>query len=97
LSEEVYVRQPPGFTIGGEDQVLMLKKALSGLQQAPRAWYEKLHSSLNYLSFTRRDHEHTMYTRRTASMPLVVGVYVNDFLIAEAVGTNISQFKQQEM
>jgi hypothetical protein len=75
----------------------MLRKALFGLQQAPRAWYEKLHSSLNYLSFTRRDHEHTMYTRRTASMPLVVGVYVDDFLIAEAVGTNISQFKQQEM
>jgi hypothetical protein len=41
IKEEVYVEQPPGF----EDQeysnhVYKLHKALHGLQQAPRAWYE---------------------------------------------------------
>ncbi|CAM8895755.1 unnamed protein product [Rhodiola kirilowii] len=43
LNEEVYVAQPKGF----EDphhptHVYRLKKALYGLQQAPRAWYERL-------------------------------------------------------
>src|SRR6185312_2692389 len=39
LQEEVYVRQPPGFVVEGqEDKVLRLDRALYGLRQAPRAW-----------------------------------------------------------
>jgi hypothetical protein len=38
LKEEVYVKQPPGFEIKGQEQkVFKLKKALYGLKQAPRA------------------------------------------------------------
>jgi hypothetical protein len=37
LKEEVYVKQPPGFVILGEERkVLRLQKALYGLRQAPR-------------------------------------------------------------
>ncbi|KAF0905494.1 hypothetical protein E2562_004459 [Oryza meyeriana var. granulata] len=47
LIEEVYVRQPPGFTVAGhEDKVLRLDKALYGLRQAPRAWNAKLDETL---------------------------------------------------
>ena len=36
LKEEVYVDQPPGYTVKGhEDKVYKLKKALYGLKQAP--------------------------------------------------------------
>ena len=36
LEEEVYVDQPPGYTIKGhEDKVYKLKKAFYGLKQAP--------------------------------------------------------------
>ncbi|KAF0908228.1 hypothetical protein E2562_023850 [Oryza meyeriana var. granulata] len=51
--------------MGKAGQVLRLKKALYGLQQAPRDAY------LNSLSFTRSDHEHAMYTWQASNRPLV--------------------------
>jgi hypothetical protein len=49
LTEEVYVHQSPGAVDKGE-QLLKLHKEFYGLRQAPRAWYLKLHSSLNSAS-----------------------------------------------
>ncbi|GJR84392.1 ribonuclease H-like domain-containing protein [Tanacetum coccineum] len=46
IKEEVYVRQPPVFEDPDfPDRVYKVEKALYGLHQAPRAWYETL--SLN--------------------------------------------------
>ena len=43
LKEDVYVAQPKGFIDPHfSDYVLYLKKALFGLKQAPRAWYDRL-------------------------------------------------------
>ena len=39
LKEDVYVSQPEGFVITGQEvKLYKLKKALYGLRQAPRAW-----------------------------------------------------------
>ncbi|GJU61550.1 putative ribonuclease H-like domain-containing protein [Tanacetum coccineum] len=47
IDEEVYVSQPPGF-VDPEfpDKVYKVEKALYGLHQAPRAWYETLSTYL---------------------------------------------------
>jgi len=38
LEEEVYITQPPGYAVAGQDdKVYKLNKALYGLKQAPRA------------------------------------------------------------
>ena len=43
LSEEVYVAQPPGFPDPKyPNHVYRLDKALCGLKQTPRAWYDTL-------------------------------------------------------
>ncbi|GJX81030.1 putative ribonuclease H-like domain-containing protein [Tanacetum coccineum] len=43
IEEEVYVTQPPGFKdLDHPDKVYKVVKALYGLHQAPRAWYETL-------------------------------------------------------
>ena len=43
LAEELYVEQPIGNVVEGqEDKVLKLKKALFGLKHAPRAWNSRI-------------------------------------------------------
>ena len=47
INEEVYVKQPPSFEDDKKpDHVYKLRKALYGLRQAPRAWYERLRDFL---------------------------------------------------
>ena len=45
LNEAVFIEQPPGYEIKGEEEkIYRLKKALYGLKQAPRAQYNKIES-----------------------------------------------------
>ena len=47
LEEEVYVEQPQGYEVlGQEHKVYRLKKELYGLKQAPGAWYSRIDSYL---------------------------------------------------
>ena len=64
LEEEVYVDQPPGYTVKGhEDKVYKLKKALYGLKQAPRAWYSRIDSYLINNDFSRSNNDPTLYVK----------------------------------
>ena len=52
LKEEVYVKQPPGFTVAGKEKMVYhLRKALYGIRQAPRAWNAKLDATLKEMGF----------------------------------------------
>lgn len=96
LLEEVYVQQPPGFVLKGQEgKVLHLVKALYGLRQAPRAWYAKLDSSLLALGFQRSSSEHAVYYRGSGARRLVVGVYVDDLVITGGNQGDIDEFKVQ--
>ncbi|GKA88207.1 putative ribonuclease H-like domain-containing protein [Tanacetum coccineum] len=65
IEEEVYVCQPPGF---GDpdflDRVYKVEKALYGLHQAPRAWYETLSTYLLENGFQRRQINKTLFIKR---------------------------------
>ncbi|GKE41157.1 putative ribonuclease H-like domain-containing protein [Tanacetum coccineum] len=54
IKEEVYVCKPPGFEdLDFIDRVYKVEKALYGLHQAPRAWYETLSTYLLDNEFQR--------------------------------------------
>nr|GEU68559.1 retrovirus-related Pol polyprotein from transposon TNT 1-94 [Tanacetum cinerariifolium] len=54
LKEEVYVAQPDGFVDPDHpEKVYQLRKALFGLKQAPRAWYDELSKFLTSKGFTK--------------------------------------------
>ncbi|GJV85384.1 putative ribonuclease H-like domain-containing protein [Tanacetum coccineum] len=71
--EEVYVCQKPGFEDPDfSDIVYKVEKALYGLHQAPRAWYETLSTYLLDNGFQRGKIDKTLFIRRIKSDILLV-------------------------
>nr|GEU82511.1 hypothetical protein [Tanacetum cinerariifolium] len=65
IKEEVYVCQPPGFEdLDYLDSVYKVVKALYGLHQAPRAWYETLANYPLENGFQRGDIDQTLYIKK---------------------------------
>ncbi|KAI3729613.1 hypothetical protein L6452_18274 [Arctium lappa] len=81
IDEEVYVCQPPGFENPSyPDRVYKLKKALYGLHQAPRAWYDTLSTYLLENGFERGIIDKTMFIKRRKKEILLVQIYVDDII-----------------
>ncbi|RLN40738.1 hypothetical protein C2845_PM01G40940 [Panicum miliaceum] len=96
LEEEVYVTQPPGFIVPGQEgKVLRLKKALYGLRQAPRAWNVRLDATLKNLGFEQSAHEHAVYGHGHGGARLLIGVYVDDLVITGSNPAEINRFKDE--
>ena len=75
--------------------MLRLQRALYGLRQAPRAWNAKLDASLHTLGFKRSESEHAVYRRGNGDEMLLVGVYVDDLVIAGSSIKEVGRFKQE--
>ncbi|GJW23920.1 putative ribonuclease H-like domain-containing protein [Tanacetum coccineum] len=81
IEEEVYVCQPPGFEDPDfPDRVYKVEKALYGLHQAPRAWYETLSTYLLDNEFQRGKIDKTLFIKRYKGDILLVQVYVDDII-----------------
>ncbi|GJY03671.1 uncharacterized mitochondrial protein-like protein [Tanacetum coccineum] len=84
IKEEVYVCQPPGFEDPDFlDIVYKVEKALYGLHQAPKSWYETLSTYLLDNRFQRGKINNTLFIRRDKGDILLVQVqdkYVTEIL-----------------
>ncbi|GJW96829.1 putative ribonuclease H-like domain-containing protein [Tanacetum coccineum] len=77
IEEEVYVCQPPGFEDPNFlDRVYKVEKALYGLHQAPKAWYETLSTYLLDNEFQRGKTDKTLFIKR----------YKGDILLMSSMG-----------
>ncbi|GJX43999.1 putative ribonuclease H-like domain-containing protein [Tanacetum coccineum] len=81
IEEEVYVTQPPGFKDPDHpNKVYKVVKALYGLHQAPRAWYETLANYLLSNGFKRGKIDQTLFIKKQKGDILLVQVYVDDII-----------------
>ncbi|GJT84946.1 putative ribonuclease H-like domain-containing protein [Tanacetum coccineum] len=77
IEEEVYVCQLPGFEdLNIPDRVYKVEKALYGLHQALRAWYETLSTYLLDNRFQRGNTDKTLFIKR----------YKGDILLMSSIG-----------
>nr|GFB38547.1 hypothetical protein [Tanacetum cinerariifolium] len=99
IEEDVYVCQPLGFEDPDyPNKVYKVVKALYGLHQAPRSWYEALANYLLENGFQREKVDQTLFIKRQKGDVLLVQIYVDDILFGLQVkqkkdGIFISQDK----
>ncbi|GJU79318.1 putative ribonuclease H-like domain-containing protein [Tanacetum coccineum] len=95
IEEEVYVCQPPGFEDPDfPDRVYKVEKALYGLHQAPRAWYETLSTYLLDNGFQRGKIDKTLFIRRDKGDILLVQVYVDDIIFGSTKKSLCNAFEK---
>nr|GEX69088.1 putative ribonuclease H-like domain-containing protein [Tanacetum cinerariifolium] len=95
IEEEVYVSQPPGF-VDPEfpDRVYKVEKALHGLHQAPRAWYETLSTYFLENRFRRGTIDKTLFIKQIKNDILFFQVYVNDIIFGSTKKSLSTEYEQ---
>jgi hypothetical protein len=93
LEEEVYVEQPQGYDIPGqENNVYKFKKALYGLKTSPRDWHSHIDSYLTQNGFHRIECDPTPYIKANQQgNMLIIYLYVDDLIFTSDFG--IEEFK----
>ena len=60
---------------------VLIEKALYGLQESAKLWYETLQQSLFAMGFSRSNYDHACYFKRVGNEVIIVLTYVDDMLI----------------
>ncbi|GJR17987.1 putative ribonuclease H-like domain-containing protein [Tanacetum coccineum] len=95
IKEEVYVCQPLGFEdLEFPDKVYKVEKALYGVHQAPRAWYETLSTYLLDNGFQRCQIDTIVFIKRVKSDILLVQVYVDDIIFGSTKKKLCTEFEK---
>ena len=73
--------QPPGFEHPNKDLVCKLNKAICGLKQALRAWFEKLKSTLFSYNFQPSKCDPSLFVHNDSSTVVYMLLYVDDIIV----------------
>ena len=84
LEEQIYMKQPEGFTQPGHEHlVCRLKKSLYGLKQSPRQWYKRFDSYMIQIGYRRCEYDCCVYVKSLNDSSFIfLLLYVDDMLIA---------------
>jgi len=83
LQEEIYMEVPEGVRENTEPGfACRLVKAIYGLRQSPRAWYQKIHTFFIGHQFLRSTQDYSLYINYERKV--IVLVYVDDLVLGAA-------------
>ena len=96
LKEEVYMRQPEGYTVKGkENLVCRLEKSIYGLKQSSRCWNSALDTHLKKMGFVQSAGDPCLYMSSEGEM-FLIAVYVDDILLAGESDKRMAKVKQED-
>jgi hypothetical protein len=96
LNEELYMEQPEGFKVKGQEgKVLHLLHTIYGLKQAALAWWKALDKFMGELGFTHLHSDSGIFVDKDQS--IIIIIYVNDVLFLGADKQKLLKTKEQFM
>ena len=88
------MQQPEGFVVeGNEHLVCRLKRSICGLKQSSRCWNSTIDGYLKQLGYLQSNSDPCVYIAAVGKMA-VVGVYVDDIVVACKSEAKLKKFKQ---
>lgn len=96
LDRKIFLKQPTGFTAPGNDrQVCQLRKAIYGLRQGGKVWYDRLREILLSMNMTQSTTDPCLYFCVNGETVFIVGVFVDDLPIFYSNPKDLELFIQQ--
>ena len=81
LKEEIYIKQPDGFAVkGNEHLVCKLEKSIYSLKHLSRCWNEALDKHLKKMGFKQSSYDPCIYMLNPGGEIVIIAVYVNDII-----------------
>ena len=93
INSEVYVSQPKGYE-DETNRVYKLSKALYGLRESPRDWYECFNEYITKLGFKRNNVDLCLYKKGKENNEIYILIYVDDLLICSKSKEDIQRVKK---
>ncbi|KAL0329241.1 UNVERIFIED_CONTAM: Retrovirus-related Pol polyprotein from transposon RE1 [Sesamum radiatum] len=82
VKKEIYMDQPEGFTVVGEEQkVCHLQRSLYGLKQASQSWNIRFDEVIQGYDFIKNDFDRCVYKMVSGSSVVFLVLYVDDILL----------------
>lgn len=92
IQEVVFIDQPRGFVkYSFPNHLFKLKKALYGMKQAHRSWYDRLSKFMLENSFQRGKDDKSIFIKETEHDILLLQIYVDDIIFG---ATNNSMYQE---
>lgn len=93
IKSEVYIYPPDGYDVE-PSKVCLLKKALYGLRESPRDWYDCINSFFCSINLKRSAYDYCLYTGSVDNTKVYIILYVDDLLITGENKKSINKVKQ---
>jgi transposase InsO family protein len=93
--EEIYMQQPPGYEVGSEEWVKELLKAIYGLKQAGRKWYDVLYRALIELGFRVSAADPCVFFIHIGEHVLIIAIHVDDCAMTGSSVKLILEYKEK--
>jgi transposase InsO family protein len=81
LKEDIYMVQPDISCDNKEKVIVKLNRAIYGLKQSSRSWYERVEQRLCELGFKKCKLEPCVFTKMYNEVKVIIALYVDDFFV----------------